>query len=225
MESGTENHFESDLSFDSWVRHVFDHPVSKPEWYFGDRTEPWADEQQKILGYMTRLFEAPEFLMQVYSRSQVGEGLWFLAGVSASEYVWFLHEARVPWSIRYRTISSIPVLFERLFVQQCGDTLGHLDQTGDDLLNMCCYMWWDIFSTRPGKPEPRFTDAFLEAMASVLSLPSEACQESALHGLGHEQSECPDRVARIVDSFLDQQPDMSAELRHYALRARGGGVL
>jgi hypothetical protein len=216
---------QDDLSFESWVRHVFDHLVSKPEWYFADRTEPWADERAMVLGYMTRLFEAPEFLLSTYGRPQVGEGLWFLASSIASGYMWFLHDTHIPWSIRYRTISSIPMLFERLFAMEWSDTLGHLDQKGDDLLAMTCYMWWNIFPTVPDRPEARLTDALLGAMASILSLPSEGCKESALHGLGHEESRWPEQVRELVDHFLDEQPDISPELKRYALGAREGGIL
>ena len=214
-----------DLAFEPWVCRVFEHPVTDPEWYFGDRTDPWATEARMVLGYLTRLFEAPEFLMSAYSRPQVGQGLWYLVSGIGSGYMFFLHDAVIPWSVRYRTISSIPVLFQRLFANECGDALGHLDKKGDDLLSMTCYMWWDIFPTMPEKPDQRLAEAFLEAMANLLSLPSEACQESGLHGLGHEECRAPERVREIVDEFLEGNPGVSPELRQYALNAREGHVL
>lgn len=215
---------EPDLSFDAWVRHVFDHPVTQPEWYFTDQVDPWATEPRMVLGHLTRLFEAPEFLTSAYSRPQLGQGFWYLAS-AGSEYMRFLHDTATPWSIRLRTISSIPVLFERLFDRECGDALGHLDRTGNDPLATICYMWWDIFPTVPDRPEKRLTDALVDAMATILYLPSESCQESALHGLGHEQCRWPERVIEIIDGFLDEQKNLSPELKAYALRARDGGIL
>jgi hypothetical protein len=68
-------------------------------------------------------------------------------------------------------------------------------------------------------------DAILYVMARTLRLESEACRESALHGLGHWHRAHPDRTTRIIDGWLAGAPRISPELRQYALGARRGCVL
>jgi hypothetical protein len=66
--------------------------------------------------------------------------------------------------------------------------------------------------------------AALDAMRDVLGLDAVACQESALHGLGHWQSAYPDEVGDIVDAFLATAPDRRPDLVRYAQSARVGCV-
>ncbi len=65
----------------------------------------------------------------------------------------------------------------------------------------------------------------LAVMTDILAIDHIACQESALHGLGHWQPQHPDAVAQTVGSFLAQSPDIAAPLRDYARRPRAGYVL
>jgi len=62
-------------------------------------------------------------------------------------------------------------------------------------------------------------------MADILTIDRVACQESALHGLGHWQRRWPTEVARIIDEFLARNANARAELLAYARSARGGCVL
>lgn len=73
--------------------------------------------------------------------------------------------------------------------------------------------------------EPEIHQATLSVMTEVLELPSETCQFSALHGLGHWHGEHPEQVERIVDAFLARHKDLSAHVIEYASRARVGNVL
>jgi hypothetical protein len=68
-------------------------------------------------------------------------------------------------------------------------------------------------------------DAIPHVMARTLRLASEACRESALHGLGHWHRAHPDRATTIIDAWLAGDPCISPELRQYALSARRGCVL
>lgn len=65
---------------------------------------------------------------------------------------------------------------------------------------------------------------FLGVMADILNLQSVACQESALHGLGHWQMHYPVIVAKLIDEFLARNQQLRAELRQYALSAQYGMV-
>jgi hypothetical protein len=62
-------------------------------------------------------------------------------------------------------------------------------------------------------------------MERILELDSIACQEGALHGLGHWQREYPGEVERIVDRFLESRGGLDARLIDYAKAARCGCVL
>jgi hypothetical protein len=57
-------------------------------------------------------------------------------------------------------------------------------------------------------------------MASSLALSSAACQESALHGLGHWRRYDPQDVERIVDAYLAAGAPADPRLIGYAKAAR-----
>jgi hypothetical protein len=73
--------------------------------------------------------------------------------------------------------------------------------------------------------EPEIHQATLRVMSEVLDLPSETCQFSALHGLGHWHAHHPEQVEQIVDAFLTRHKDLRPDPIEYALRARLGSVL
>jgi hypothetical protein len=89
-------------------------------------------------------------------------------------------------------------------------------------------MFWDIVPVHGQPSEPEFADldhSLLAVMTEILSLPSDASRESALHGLGHWQSAYPAEVEQIINSFLAANPTIRPELRLYAEQARSGNVL
>jgi len=62
-------------------------------------------------------------------------------------------------------------------------------------------------------------------MARILGFKSLACQESALHGLGHWQRDHDRQVCAIIDCFLEAHLDLDPRLVTYANAARCGCVL
>jgi hypothetical protein len=89
-------------------------------------------------------------------------------------------------------------------------------------------MWWDLtpLQLEPDKPSKELiSKAALEVMAATLKLGSIACQESALHGLGHWELFYPTEAAAIVDQYVNDNPHIRTELKDYALKARDGHVL
>jgi hypothetical protein len=79
-----------------------------------------------------------------------------------------------------------------------------------------------------GKPEEpgrgEVSVSCLELMRMTLDLDSDACRESALHGLGHWHLHYPTQVEAIIERFLDRHPDLRSELKEYACAARAGRV-
>lgn len=87
-------------------------------------------------------------------------------------------------------------------------------------------MFFHIYG-KSGIPERDvLDDHILSVMEKIVQLPNQACQEGALHGLGHWQYAYPDRVAQIIDEYLAKKADeLREELAQYARHARIGYVL
>ena len=94
-------------------------------------------------------------------------------------------------------------------------------------INTVTYMWWESF---PGFANPDDSqralvdDAELECLERILTLGSIACQEAALHGLGHWVRRAQ-RCAEIIDRYLGSDRAAVPELVSYAKAARGGCIL
>jgi hypothetical protein len=152
---------------------------------------------------------------------QIVQGLAHLLGTSASgDNGW---STRVPIEQRLRCVEAVGTFYARLFAPRCTPHLSHLSEAAGGTLNCVCYMWWDEFPclALPGDPHHDALHATaLRTMERILSLPSIACQESALHGLGH-----PGAVTRIIDGFLAANAALDPRFAIYARSARCGCVL
>lgn len=218
------------LTFEQWLTFVFDHPVgdSQQEWYWDPDADWWDGPAADTIEFMTRAFEHASILFQTYSDAQLNQGLWFMASNACSNHMFALLDSGVPWSARQRCVRSIHMLFEQCFAKRCTPHLIHLDEPGAGPLNAVSYMWWDLIPLigQPDNPNQNDLDQeILAVMKSTLQLDSVACQESALHGLGHWQMCYPRQVTEIIDSFLRNHGSLREELRTYALSAHRGCVL
>jgi hypothetical protein len=174
---------------------------------------------EPALTRLAEVFEDAAVLLAPYSDEALSHAFWNL---SATGFLGLKNEA-IPWAIRLRLIESFEPLFRDFFAVRCLPVLGHLNEEGSPL-NTACYMWWDFdcwMPTRKPLPENPMDGAFLASMRSVLKIPHLACQESALHGLGHWHSAQAALVEEIVDEFLSGKP---GRLRDYAGSARCGCV-
>ena len=216
------------LTYERWVRHVFDRQVAKPEWYWDPAAEKWQPEPAQCVELLTHLFNDSEAALAPYSDLQLNQGFWYLASADCSDYMFSLTEKQVPWAVRRSCIRSIATLFDTLFAKRCSDQLGHLDEQPATPLNLVCYMWWDLVPIH-GRPEDpdcvELDEELLRAMTRILTLRSIACQESALHGLGHWHLSYPTYVTRTIDEFLARTHNIRPELLQYAQSAREGCVL
>ncbi len=98
------------------------------------------------------------------------------------------------------------------------------DDTQNNPFHAACYMGWDIFPTYggPNAGEPELHSACLGAMSEILSLSSELCRLSALHGLNQWRLYHAKRVESIVDSFLQKTPGLTPRVIEYAAAACSG---
>jgi hypothetical protein len=216
-----------DLTFDDWVLHMFNHPVTETAWHWDLDADEVELEPQQVIAYTTRLFTNARELLTPYTDAQVNQGLWFLIGEGHTPLT-VLTDANNPLDERSRCIHAITQVFEQSFLPRCTPHLSHVDEPGASPLNLVCYMWWDIFPLR-GQPKDasrqEIDAACLSVMETTLQLPSIACQESALHGLGHWGRYYEGRCQSIISTFMQRHRDLRPQLRTYAESAQKGCVL
>jgi hypothetical protein len=248
------------LTFTDWVRHVFDRPVpeeSGQAWYWHEHPAwEYSAYPATVVNYLGQLFESAPALLLGYSDGQVAQGLGYLINNSLSDYMFPLMDPDVEWPERQRAILAMYVVFERVFDPKCSPVLSHARTQADPPINPLngeCYMWWDVCPLRgragpsaaedilateelvdAGPPvDPHAADievAILDIMERTLALDNVACQEAALHGLGHRHHEHPTNVETIVDRYLQRQgpgwphDEQLESLRGYAHAARLGRV-
>lgn len=219
-----------DLSYDAWLQHAFGEPVRAHgnPWFF-DEDPPWWDPQPPVaIEYFTKLFSTTEQSLADFSDAQIAQGLTYLLNTSASGDKGWFYSRSTALEGRLRCVAAIEHIFTDLFAPGCAAVLGHLDEPGAKPLNMVCYMWWDVFPclALPDDPESdRLHRSAIDVMRRTLQLASIACQESALHGLGHWAHRRPDDVTPVVDAFLTDGPSRRAEIMSYARSARCGCIL
>ena len=214
----------TDLTFEEWVYHMFDHPEA---WYFAIGSEYWDGPPEVAVEYVTRLFTDPHPHLDGYTDDELKRGFWYLLSNGGSDVMFAISDPRVPLEKRLACIETFYIVLRDFFVPRCSPHLSHLDEPGVNPLNSPCYMWWDITPVPSGasdEDQGPLTDACLSVMERTLALDSIACQENALHGLGHWHRHFPERVESIIDAFLAAHPDIRPELKNYALSARGGCV-
>ncbi|NDY42992.1 hypothetical protein G3N55_09080 [Dissulfurirhabdus thermomarina] len=213
-------------TFEEWIRWVFDLPAPDPAWFW-EETPPrprLLTPPLRTVVYLTRLFRQPDQWLRPYSEEQVCRGLWFLADSACSDHLGVLESPEVAAEEKIRCAEAMYGLFERLFAIHCSDILAHRIGPRCNPMNDICYMWWELVDkARPEPPaDPAVDHACLAVMAKALELPSLACLESALHGLGHWRGRFPAEVDAILDDFLLHRPNLDPPLLHYAAAAREG---
>jgi len=224
----------TDLNFEEWVVHIFDHPVADPAWHWDMNAEWWSSAPEETISYLTQLFENDGAILAPYSDAQLNQGFWYLVSSASGDYLRILQDSALPIQDRVRCIQSIFNLYEQVFAVRCSPHLSNLLRTNEpqpnDLsaLNAVCYMWWDILFLYGAMEIDNLqiiSEAVLNVMKKTLELDSIACQESALHGLGHWHHYFPKETYDIIEEWLEKHPNISEELREYAERAQAGAVL
>ncbi|HAZ09278.1 MAG TPA: hypothetical protein DCZ01_12345 [Elusimicrobia bacterium] len=202
--------------------------MTRPEWFWETTAEAdWEPAQDDFLAYITQAFERSEIAFRGFSNAQIAQGLRFLISPSCSDGMFALKDDNIPWLKRQGVVRAIRTLFRDCFAKRCSSKLSHLDEKNLDPLNGVCYIWWDVFPIygAPQNTEQKDLDhEILAVMQSTLELNHVACQESALHGLGHWSHYYQDRVEKIIDQFLTHNEKLRPELRQYALQASAGRV-
>ena len=201
----------SNARFDDFVRFWFEHtidpralgPHRSPEfaWYQNVeiRFEPLSYAENFI-----RLFKAPEFLVDKYSKDQLEEGFFAMmspmvqGGLDA--LVW---SAQLSLDARERLVGSMYELFARLFAREP--------------LDSASYMWWDLLSDRMAEDQSRdgasLRQTMFEVLCRILNLDARSCQVAALHGLNHLEDP---RTETVVKEWLARHPTLDQKLQTFA---------
>jgi hypothetical protein len=182
---------------------------------------------ERVVQHLTLLFRDPVPALKPFTAGQIAQGIEYLVSNSCSNYMYHVIEQVVPWNDRRECIRAIPRLFASFFAERCSEGLSHRGEATANPLNGICYMWWDVMPYWGRGNQPAYAEQdreFLGAMERILTLRSLACQESALHGLGHWHLYYPQNVEVIIDHFLEEHPRLRPELRLYAEHARTGSV-
>jgi len=214
-------------SLAKWIEYVFDHPVTNPAWHWAIDAPEWDGPPDQLATYIAETFEDSGRLLARFSDEQLNQAFWFLVSESCSGFMCALVDLAVPSASRLRALHSFVPLFERVMAVRCSPHLSHLDEPGANPLNSACYMWWDVLPIHGCPEEPAragFDAEVLLVLRRLLSIPHDACRESALHGISEWSLYYP-QASEIVEEFLSRTPNLRPELMSYAQRAKVGNVL
>lgn len=216
-----------DLTFDAFVEFQFGPAVRAHgnPWYFDFDADWWEPEPRTGIAYLTRLFANGPEVLQWFSDAQVAQGLGGLVNTAAVGALPWMFDAATPAEERATVWTAASRFFADFLAPRCSPALGHLSEEGAPL-NGRTYMWWDGFPALALPDDPGralIEDAELRCLEAVLPLDSAACQEAALHGLGHWVRREP-RCGEIVDRYLVTGAAARPELVDYAKAARCGCI-
>jgi hypothetical protein len=218
----------SDLSFEDFIQFQFGPAVRAHgnPWYMDIDGDWWSPEPRTGIAYLTRLFSNGPQVLQWFSDAQIAQGLGGLINTSAIGDQPWMRDPVTPAVERAAVWNAIASFFTDVLAPRCSPALGHLSEEGASL-NMTTYMWWEGFPglTNPDDIEREPVDsAELACLDAILALDSPACQEAALHGLGHWVRREP-RCEGIIDAYLAAGKAAWPELDTYARSARSGCIL
>jgi hypothetical protein len=204
----------SNCSFDEFVSFLFAReaptdPEADDSWYYHVEV---VFDPERICDHYVRLFTAPQFLLDQFSRDQLEQGFWAILGPNLDCGARaIVLDSELPLETKAGCIASMYDLFKLLFATEPLDT--------------SVQMWWDSFcydwhsgnrDRERGGEDLRLQDALFQTLSKILSLDSEICQRAALHGLGHLHH--PD-TKRLIARYVEERPSLSKEMKEYALAA------
>jgi hypothetical protein len=195
-ESGEEEAEEavdlSTMTYEDWLRFVFDHPADANEsplsaWYYADDVSFtfWSAEPARAVAHLTRLFREFADIGRRYSIWQVAQGIDLLIG-SRTEFHENIWEECVPLAERVACVRAMYHVY--------ADFVAISDEP---IMPHCFDMWWD-----------RLASSFWSGVRTGGGVPSDAIDPERLF----------DVVSRFGAALEGWQPDQSPQ-EH--LRSRG----
>jgi hypothetical protein len=182
-----------------------------------------ADDKAALF---VQLFQSPGSAMQPFDDDQVTFGINHLLNGSYTNDFYHIFDAARLRDQQIAIIEGMTALYSDVFLPRCGGGLLHLNEPGS-ALDGVCYMFWDVCAVDSVAKRAGLLPHAISVMQHALALPSAACQESALHGLGHGVSLHGPAPQKIIAGYLEK-PVASLprpELRSYAEQALTGCIL
>ncbi|HEX8395447.1 MAG TPA: hypothetical protein VF665_24060 [Longimicrobium sp.] len=206
------------------IAFIFDHPrqLGDDPWYHGEAWEMTGlqTEPAAIVGFLTRLFGAPEPLLHRFSWLQIDTGIWAMFSAWPSEYFGEAVRGReVPWPAREACIDRLPVYYERMVAP----ALRAAEADGEGWFMLPDFLAHGYDGTggrarrsRDNEDDRRMQDALHTAFQRMLASENHNVNAAALHGIFHLQH--PAGFGR-VRAWLDDRPALHPSVREYAERA------
>lgn len=213
------------MNLAEFTKYLFERPADGLEWYFRDDHEDPSLPKNLLVGLAADIFRGVAKIGSQFSERQVCMGLRYLVNPSCGPVAYLYLDASIDFGMREQAISNMQFVFSDLFARKLDKVGVYRGHSGVPMgYGETCYMWWDMFP-RHGVPRQvdmeRIDSVICQTIGSILDINVLACQESALHGLGHWFSSRPDEVEAVVKSFLPRVP---SALRQYAFEAMQGMV-
>jgi hypothetical protein len=230
----------TDRQYLEWITYVFDRDV-RPHGssWDADRAPAFDATPAETVGLIGKTMARSGTDLIGFSNLQVHSGLNYIFQ-PYSGLIQNFTRSDVSLELKIAAIGAMKRLYKDCFEARCDSCLGHLNEGRG--LNVTAYMLWD--DTPIGswaRDLPAANAAVMEVLEFALRSPNDACVESALHGLGHSRSNCPELVEPLIDHFLATTEDAGTpplrgqqaaslrpvrkELRRYARQARFSHVL
>lgn len=182
-------------------------------------------DQRVVNRWATRFNHEIASIVATAGEEATSKAVSLLYGCPGQIYYGVLDPALGP--LRVEFMQSVKSLYQNCFLPHCSEYYSHLDRGPEPErpFNGICYMLWDLeLDGHAINGDPEMLGQSLDVLSFALSLDSTACQESALHGLGHLAFKHVNRTTPIVEQYLERK-DLSPELYSYAQAARIGYVL
>jgi len=208
------------MNLAEFTKYLFERPTDGLEWYFRDEHEDPSVAKELLVELVAGVFMQAASIGSQFSERQVCMGLRYLVNPSSGPIAYRYLDASIDFEVRKWAIASMRFVFSDLFAQKLEGNGAYREHGGLPLsYGETCYMWWDMFPRHgiPRRADMEDVDSVIcQTIGSVLEVDVLACQESALHGLGHWFSSRPDEVETAVKSFLPRVP---FALQQYAFEA------
>lgn len=186
----------------------------------------YVDDSATVNQYAIRFNHEIAGIVSQHGEDRVNKAIWYIYG-SASGYMWDAMDKSLG-AQRGRFMESVNSLYANGFAQFCSQHYGHLDIGPQNArpMNSACYMLWDM----DGLECPAIngdTDLLtlsIDVLSNALRIDNIACNESALHGLGHLAMSHRALTSPPINEFL-RRKNLPPEIREYATTAKAGCVL
>jgi hypothetical protein len=134
----------------------------------------------------------------------------------------------VPWPLRQRVLRSFVPLFRDVMAVRCSPVMASESESASSALNSACYMWWDLICLVGNEEDdPDLLQEVPRVLEALLAIDHVACQESAIHGLGHWAFYQSEPAVSVLERYLERADSqgLRPEMVEYAEHAMSGMIL